>query len=49
MKNAFYFTLKAPFVRKIFKFLFSLFGHVGKRRDKKLKVNFKIHDVKAGK
>ena len=31
MKNAFYFTLKAPFVHKIFKFLPWLFGHVGKK------------------
>ena len=45
MKNAFYFTLKAPFVLKIFKFLSWLFGHVGKRLDQKDKVNFKIFDV----
>ena len=31
MKNAFYFTLKALFVLKTFKFLFSIFGHVEKR------------------
>ena len=30
MKNAFYFTLKALFVPKIFKFLWWLFGHVEK-------------------
>ena len=30
MKNAFYFTLKALFVLKIFKFLSWLFGHVEK-------------------
>ena len=30
MKNAFYFTLKALFVFKIFKFLSWLFGHVEK-------------------
>ena len=30
MKNAFYFILKALFVLKIFKFLWRLFGHVGK-------------------
>ena len=30
MKNAFYFTLKAIFVFKIFKFLFWDFGHVEK-------------------
>ena len=45
MKNAFYFTLKAAFVLKIFKFLSWLFGHVGKRLDQKDKVNFKIFDV----
>ena len=33
MKNAFYFTLKAILVLKIFKFLFCLFGHVEKRLD----------------
>ena len=30
MKNAFYFTLKALFVLKVFKFLSLLFGHVEK-------------------
>ena len=30
LKNAFYFTLKALFVLKIFKFLSWLFGHVEK-------------------
>ena len=30
MKNAFYFTLKALFILKIFKFLSWIFGHVGK-------------------
>ena len=45
MKNAFYFILKALFVLKIFKFLYSLFGHVEKRLDLKDKVNFKIYDV----
>ena len=33
MKNAFYFTLKAIFILKIFKFLSSIFGHVEKRLD----------------
>ena len=33
MKNAFYFTLKALFVLKVFKFLSCLFDHVGKRVD----------------
>ena len=45
MKNAFYFTLKALFVLKIFQFLSWLFGHVRKRLDKKDYVNFKIYDV----
>ena len=33
MKNAFYFTSKALFVLKVFKFLSWLFGHVSKRLD----------------
>ena len=33
IKNAFYFTLKALFVLKIFKFLSSIFPHVEKRLD----------------
>ena len=45
MKNAFYFTLKALFVLKLFIFLSWLFGHVGKRLDYKHEVNFKICDV----
>ena len=32
-KNAFYFTLKALFVLKVFKFLFWIFGHVEKILD----------------
>ena len=31
MKNAFYFTLKSPFILEVFRFLFLLFGHVRKR------------------
>ena len=45
MKNAFYFTLKALFVIKIFKFFSWLFGYVGKRLDEKDQINFKIYDV----
>ena len=45
MKNAFYFTLKARLVLKIFKFLSWIFGHVEKRLDWRDKVNFKIYDV----
>ena len=47
MKNVFYFTSKALFVLKIFKFLSWLFGHVAKWFDKKDKVNFKFYDVIA--
>ena len=39
MKNAF------DFVLEIFKFLFWIFCHAGKRLDQKTKVNFKICDV----
>ena len=42
-----FFTSKALFVLKIFKFLSRLFGHVAKRLDKKDKVNFKFYDVTA--
>ena len=45
MKNAFYFTSKARFVLKIFKFLSSLFDHVIKQLDQKDKVNLKFCDV----
>ena len=45
VKNAFYFTTKALFVLKIFKFLFWRFGHVAKQLDKKDMVNFKFYDV----
>ena len=45
MKNAFYFTFKALFVHKIFKFLSWLFGHAEKRFDWKDMVHFKIYDV----
>ena len=45
MENTFYFMLKTYFILKIFTFLSWLFGHVGKRLDKKPKVNFKIYDV----
>ena len=45
MENVFYFTLKALFAFKIFKFLSWLFGYVGRQPDKKVKVNFKISDV----
>ena len=50
MKNVFYFTSKAlsPLENlKIFKFLSSLFGRVGKRLDGKNKVNFKFCEATA--
>ena len=49
IKNIFYFTLKALFLLKIFKFLYfciDFYGHLGKQLDKKTKVNFKIYDIK---
>ena len=42
IKNTFYFTLKAFFVFKIFKFLSWLFDHVEKQPDK---INFEIYDA----
>ena len=45
MKDAFYFTSKALFVLKIFKFFSWLFGRVAKRLH--FKVNFKIFDATA--
>ena len=45
MINAFYFTLKAFFVLKIFEFLSQLFGHGEKRLDWKHNVKFKNYDV----
>ena len=47
MENGFYFTLKALFVFKIFKFLCWSFDHVEKRLDLKDKVNFEIDDVRT--
>ena len=44
MKNAFYFTSKAPFLFKK-STLSRLFGHVAKWLDKNDKVNFKFYDV----
>ena len=45
MKNDFYFTFKALFFLSIFKFLYWVFGHVGKWLYQKDMVNFKIYDV----
>ena len=45
MKKALYFTLKALFILEIFQFLFWNICHLGKRLDKKAKVNFNICDV----
>ena len=47
IKNGFYFTLKALFVLKIFKFLSWIFVHVEQLFDWKDKVNFKIYHVAA--
>ena len=44
-KNGFYFALKVLFIYEIFQFLFRIFGHIGKRLDKKAKVNFRIYDA----
>ena len=44
-EKCFFFMSKALSVFKIFKFLFRLFAHIGKRLDKKVKVNLKIYDV----
>ena len=46
MKNT-YFTSKALFILKIFKFLSWIFGRVAKWLDWKDKVNFKFYDVTA--
>ena len=45
IKNTSYFMLKVLFVLEIFKLLFSLFGYIEKRLDKKAKVSFKIYGV----
>ena len=45
LRNAFYFTSKALFVLKLFKFLSWLFGHVAQGLDKKDKVNFQFYDA----
>ena len=47
VKNTFYFTLKALFVLKIFKFLSCVFGHVAKLLDKKDKLDFRFYDITA--
>ena len=43
--KCFLFYFKSFFVLEIFKFLFSIFGHVGKRLRRKANVNFKSGDV----
>ena len=48
IKNAFCFTLKARFVLKIFKFLSSFFGHIGKRLDQKDKVKVEVYTSQPG-
>ena len=49
MENAFYFTLKALFVIKVFKFLFLLFGYVEKRLDLKIRLISKLMKSQLGK
>ena len=44
-KNAFYFILKDLCSWDIKIFVLIFFGHVGKRLDKKAKVNFEIYDT----
>ena len=44
IRNSFYFTLKALFVLKIFKFLSQLFGRFEKWLQQKDMTDFKIHD-----
>ena len=46
MKNVFYFIEKALFVLKIFKFCPGIFGHLGKRPDKKTKVKGALSSLK---
>ena len=45
MYETIYFTLKALFVFKIFKFLSWFFGHVRNQLDKVAKFNFKVYNV----
>ena len=47
MTNIFYFTLKALFVLKIFKFLSSTFGHVEKRLDSLISKTYLISKFMA--
>ena len=49
MKNTFYFTLIALFVLKIFKFLSSLFGHVGDGLIRKIRLVSKFMTSQPGK
>ena len=49
MKNAFYFTLKALFVLKIFKFLSWLFGHVKNGLIRKIRLISKLMTSQPGK
>ena len=44
-KKCILFHLKNSFVIKMFNFCSDFSGHVGKRLDKKTKVNFKIYDL----
>ena len=46
MKNTFYFMLKTLFIPQISKYLSQPFCYVEEQLDEKVKVNFKIQDVK---
>ena len=48
MKNSFYFILNALFILKYLNFRPNFFDQVGKRLDKKAKVNVRICDVTEG-
>ena len=45
LESTFYFMLKAPSFLRCLNVCPDFCGHVGKRLDKKPKVNFKIYDV----
>ena len=47
MKNAFYFTSKALFILKMFKFLSWHFSHAAKPLDQNNKVDYKFYDITA--
>ena len=48
MKNAFYFTLKALLVFKMFKYLYWLFGNVKNGLVRKIRINSKFMTLQPG-